>query len=448
MSSQPSLSILLLTTGRIARADFTTLGTPAAGVWSAPRSHDSTPVDAVRAALALGGRLGSVVWVLFEDAWIQNIDLSKGQVSGLSPEQIGRALSFEVESFSGMAVGESALGFSDCGERDGVKSYWIVELAAGVRDAMQQAIVAAGGKLAGVCHPGGVPRPVDPANAGHAWRRLEAWNGGMLWLECDVRQHIRTRVLTAPPALLQSAPGAGLELLTVDAATAITNPDPSASAKRFALDDEAQLREWFDAWGGALHAGRPSVPVVAPRAPKPTPRKYILTGVVLEAAMIFLFGLAILRGTLVRNRLQAERAEITRANEKIQTVVKTNTALRKEIADLELQVEKRAMLTGRRDSIPALLRALASTRPDDVVLSNIRPGGASSMIVNGIALEAISVDEMSVALTTMLRSEGWYAQPLQKIAKRTLPNSGPWEFSISVSQEDPKPVAPAPKRAR
>jgi len=436
-----------VTSGRLARADFEASGVAPVAVWSTLRDHDSAAPAAARTALALGGKPKANVWVLCEEAWMQNVDLARRQVSGLSLEQIGRAVSFEIEPFSGTPVGESVLGFREGEERDGVKSYWVAELPAKIRDGIQDLVAAAGGKLIGICHPGGVPSPIDPASAGQPWRRLEAWNGGMVWMESDEKQQVRTKVLTGLPSVRQSSPGSSLELLSAGMSAPLPNPDPAAIAKRFDLDNEGHLRPWLSAWAALFRSGKALVPVIPPRPPKPTLRKHIVTGVALEAAMILIFLIVIWHGTSVRNRLRKERAEIGHVNDKIQAVTKENAALRKEVADLDLQAQKRALLARQRTALPAILRALASTRPDDIVLSGIHPGGATALIVDGIALDALSVDEMSIALNTSLRRDGWLAQPLRKTAKGTAGDSGPWEFSISVSQDEPAPpVAPVAHR--
>jgi hypothetical protein len=147
---RPAGSTVLLVTGtRIARADFDgTLRT----CKTAPRSAGGSPAEAVRAALALGGSAGTV-WVLSEDAFVQRVTLNPAQVAGLTPEQLGRALSFEVEPFSGIPVMESATGFHDAGE----SFFTVVEMSRADRDGIQRAVTEAGGKLAGITHPGTTP---------------------------------------------------------------------------------------------------------------------------------------------------------------------------------------------------------------------------------------------------------------------------------------------------
>jgi Tfp pilus assembly protein PilN len=435
-----SLTILLITSGRIVRADFDSNGA-ATLLSSVPGEHDLAIPSTVRSALALGSKPGANVWLLLEDVWIQNVELPKRQIAGLSSEQIGRALSFEIEPFSGTPVAQSEIGFCECEERDSVRCYWAAEIATSTRDAIQEAITSAGGKLTGICHPGGGAFPLVPAHAGGEWRRLEVWHGSLLSLECDQRRRLRTKVLSGLPSRSSLTPGADLEWLAAERSMPSINLDPSAIANRFLLDDQAHLHLWLQGWASILLAGAPPVPFIAPRPAKPGLRHYIIVGALLETLVIVILLIVFFFETIARHRLRTERATITRTIEQIQAVTKENTSLRKEIAGLSRQEEKKALLSRQRAAYPALLRALASTRPDDIVLNGIRPSGPSNLIVNGISLEALSVDEMCIALTSALRSEGWVAQPLQKFAKGTAADSGPWEFAVNLAPEDSKTAA-------
>lgn len=143
---QPTRSTLLLvTSSRIARADFD------GALWeckTAPRPAS----DAVGTALALGGKAGAV-WVLSENVFEHRVVLNAAQVTGLTPEQLERALSFEVEPFSGIAVAESVTGFY----RNAEGVFDVIELTLAARDSIVRAVTEAGGRLAGIAHPGSVP---------------------------------------------------------------------------------------------------------------------------------------------------------------------------------------------------------------------------------------------------------------------------------------------------
>lgn len=142
-------TFLLITANRIGRADFD-------GVLRlsevAPRAAGASLSDAMRAAFALGGKPARATWVLYADAWPQKVTVSAGQVVGLTEDQLCRALSFEVEPFSGIPVNESVLGFRE--EGGGV--FDVVQIPKGDRDAIASVIASTGSRLAGILHPGNV----------------------------------------------------------------------------------------------------------------------------------------------------------------------------------------------------------------------------------------------------------------------------------------------------
>lgn len=151
-------TFLLIAANRIGRADLD--GTLKFSDF-APRPAGASLSDAMRAALALSGKPARSTWVLHAEAWPQKVTVSAGQVVGLTEDQLCRALSFEVEPFSGIPVNESVLGFRE--EGGGV--FDVVQVPRSDRDAIASVIAASGSKLAGILHPGGVPESGD----------MEAW---------------------------------------------------------------------------------------------------------------------------------------------------------------------------------------------------------------------------------------------------------------------------------
>ena len=344
MKRAATSTLILVTAARIARADS------GGACITAARPVGSSVGEAARAALALGGK-AEAVWVLCDDVFAQRVALSPAQVAGLTPDQLRRALSFEVEPFSGIPIAESVTGF----HRSGEGAFDVIELPRADRDAIQRAASDAGGKLAGIAHPGTVPG--DDA--------LPAWLAGML-------------------PRLQS---------------------------------------------GAL-------PLITPPAPAPSPNRFLIAGLVLEAvALLLLFTLAGWN-TVQRKTLERRNAELTAASRELEDASKQTAALKAELASLLKEQAQRERVIVRRGSLLALLNGLAATRAEDVVVRGIQADGPSSLIVSGLSLEADAVDEMSIVLTQSLRAAGWTAQPRNKTGKRHLPSGGPWEFSLTLTHEE------------
>lgn len=155
MKSASSTTAVLIEAHRVVRWD-------AGGgqCFARPRPPGGDLREAVMAALEPGCR-GSRVWVLNAGLYEQRLVVNPAQVAGLSPEAMAQALSFEIEPFSGVPVRESAIGFRDDGG-----GFAVVQARHGDVVAIDHAVRAHGGRLAGLAHPGDDP-PLDES--------LEAW---------------------------------------------------------------------------------------------------------------------------------------------------------------------------------------------------------------------------------------------------------------------------------
>lgn len=159
---KPAVTFLLITPNRVARADF------AAGkcvASSAPRPG----ADAVRAALALGGKAASETWLLSSEAWTQEIPLNAAQVAGLSAESLRRALAFEVEPFSGIPAADSATGFRE--SSPGI--FQVAQVPRAELEAAHRTIREHGGALAGWVPAAQVPEAED--ELANWWPQVSEW---------------------------------------------------------------------------------------------------------------------------------------------------------------------------------------------------------------------------------------------------------------------------------
>ena len=162
MSARPAITIVVVAGRWCFRGDFSAPASEPLGFWRAPRSADGNNHAAgVRAALALGGRAGARVWVLSEDVWVQSLELPRHQTAGLTSEQLSQALAFEVEPFSNLTSGEAALGYRLTDAPNGKILYRIAEMARSDREAVESVVRRVGGRLAGLGHPGELPRRPD-----------------------------------------------------------------------------------------------------------------------------------------------------------------------------------------------------------------------------------------------------------------------------------------------
>ena len=163
-------TILLVTRDRLVRADLRAGRT--IGVTEINEEHhlaaDDLPSQ-VEAALRLGKRRPGRVWILAGEIWTQTLGLAPESISGLSPNEVTRALGFEAEPFSGLGAMEAAMdavplaGEGRGTQYSGSRQFWLTELPASTART-DRVSRAAGGRAADGRQP-----PRRPAG-GLGWR--------------------------------------------------------------------------------------------------------------------------------------------------------------------------------------------------------------------------------------------------------------------------------------
>lgn len=182
-------TIVVLTRDRVAW--FSPGAGPGAEQARAPGSSDA---DAVRLLLGPVRDPGQVT-ILSDTVFTQRIPLSRAQSAGLSQEELGRALAFEAEPFSGIPAGETALGFV----ADGPEAYRVAAMPATVRAELHAAVRAAGGRLAGISSATDAPR--------HGG--LAEWLAGVA-SSAETRPHISPPARESSPVRYQSVALGGI----------------------------------------------------------------------------------------------------------------------------------------------------------------------------------------------------------------------------------------------
>ena len=183
-----------------------------------------------------------------------------------------------------------------------------------------------------------------------------------------------------------------------------------------------------------------SVPVIGAAVLMPSPRRFTIAGAALGAGALALV-LAIMGVyALQRAGLEAQNAALTAAGTRLDEANKEAQALRKELVNLDNRQDQREKIAARRAALPAVLKALANLRSEDIVVRGIKDEGPSSLLVSGLSLEAGAVDELGIILSQSLHEAGWTAQVRSKTGKRVLPGGGPWEFMLAITHAEAEPA--------
>lgn len=444
MARRPTLTILLVTDTEVARADFSSGGSPRLrGLWQDQRRHVSdTLTTAVELAASLGPKLGHRVVVLATEIWTQTVSLSAASASGLSDAELSGALAFEVESLSGIEGFGSRLAFRAIGGDSEQRSYWIAQLDAGQIDGIEQVIAARGSRLAGLASPIGLP--AGALGQGDE-RRVEFWPGAV----CLVGPHAPPLVNNTDPrgerwrrALSQwEAEHGPANVSRVLVAPAVGEPPQLESdtlAVTESLADAAVLERWMTAWAGQF-GGAVSVPTLRP--PRKPMSRQTRTAIALAGAAMALT-LCVGHWTYVDRATQNAQSRIDSLEslaERVKNLEQQRAAAEKEqselerqLAEVELDGREVARLTGSGGGqVTTLLSVLSQLQRDELLIETLTTD-AQGASVSGIALRSDAATEMAEQMRASLEDCGWQVQPPTQQGQKQLAGGGPWSFTIAL----------------
>ena len=104
--------------------------------------------------------------MLSTDFWTQTLALPAQTTAGVKNDELGRALGFEAEPFSGLSALETIVGYVPQPGHGAERFFWLTQVPRTLLEQVEYVVERAGGRLAGLGHPGGVPhvlcRPAEP----------------------------------------------------------------------------------------------------------------------------------------------------------------------------------------------------------------------------------------------------------------------------------------------
>ncbi len=459
-------TILLITRERVARADFLAGRSPRL----LELAHEFTPAvddfpSLVEAALRLSKRRPGRVWVLATEVWTQTLPLTAEGVTGLGAAELARALSFEAEPFSGINGLEAASACVELPGRERQRTFWLAVVPSGQLDQVDYIVRAAGGRLAGVGHPGGLPQRLaltltSPRGRGEedaSWSRVELWPGAIVCLRGGSGGVPSLHVVNADPKpgrwqaeveRWRSGVGdaAGQESLLATASIAADELDGSAPIQ---LEEARGLEAFLSAWAEYLERKTGAVPLVQPpkRPASPAARRAV-------AAILGLFALAVcvthyLWTEKINRELAAETVRLKKPIEELNRVKKDLESVEKERSDLQKECDKlaadlaqcRQVRSSLRQRVATLLNVLASHSSDQMLIRKIAATGAG-VVVHGTCLDPQQADALFGGLARALQPLGWQVQLPRKQSQELLVGGGPWQFELHIEEAVVPPVGP------
>lgn len=341
--ARPAQTLILITRHTVVRADYRR-GAVAFGEWSQPRPELPDLASVVEYALSLGPRPGRAVWVLSTDLWTQTLALPVAKVAGLKADDLDQALGFEAESYSGIPSYESAIGSIAFPPARGERMCWLTQVRMAEREAVVEAVTRAGGSLAGMLHPGGLPQRLHRDDPG-PFERLELWPDAVIGLRREVDGTWQTRVWNSDPPLnrwqadaatwLRANPiSEEAETLTADG---LAEPHDRL-APVVALDDANRLKQWLAAWAARLASRDRGVPVIPPpvRAMSVPARAMVAV-----ALMLFVAALGAVHGFAMQRQVDDLNATFAQEKTALKNAEDFNKMVEGKFAEREkLRVER------------------------------------------------------------------------------------------------------------
>lgn len=458
------------------------------------------PVSRVEAALEATPKPGKLVWILWEGAVAQMLDLPSGVVDGLEREQLANTLSFEAEPLSGIPAAESAIDGiphrNPAGALPDFRRYWVTQLPSSIVSRLQEAVNFAGSKLAGIAHPGGLPREtwdVASLSSGQDWRRVEIWDQLTFALQGRADGSVETRIMRAPPGTdswTAELPSDGpLSWMGPGPATRV-GPDGRRISDILPSDDSGEplkLRklefppdsapvEWLRAWVSELTAQPRRVPAVYSHSHiSPNRKFYVSGGLAAALALAVIAGHASWLGVRTADfkakadhqtalRLQMtpkdeSSKEIAKLTQELEPYKAQLTELDSNLTALKAEEDRRAKLNAKvqaqkaasaefqrihRPALAALLAALAdseqSDRTSDLVIKDVRKQDTGELVISGVCRQPRFADAIAMRLESRLSRAGWKVGAAQKRHRR---DSDAFNYSIvltpAVLSENPEP---------
>lgn len=442
MSSRPALTLILLTSTHMQRVDVASDGAlQAPGDWLRDRPPGTDLADHAELTLRLGGAPGKQLWVLASELWTQTASLPAGAARASSPSELQSALALEVEALSGLPSQGAQVALRPLGEAEGRASYWVTLAPDYLLEELREAASRAGTKLAGVCHPGGLPRSLN--GAGGAWERLELWDEALF----DLRTREGSFELEIEPGgtmghLPPAEPGATQEVLIAAAGGAA--PEGAEGATTLELEAPEARSRWLRAWGEVLLQDSSAVPVLNPPRKPLTRSGKLLIGLGLFCATVLAcaghYGWAQREIQHLEQRLTAAAAPAQAAakiDQKLTRLTQELETTKRETARLaQIEDRYRKLTRAHRGRHAKLLRALAAA-PEEVFLESLEDRGRT-LTVGGLAADPQVALGLATSLARDLRGTSWRVG-----APHVSAEGGGWRFTLELTDQVPPP---APRR--
>lgn len=412
------------------------------------RSEESESLlNALEEALT-GTALGSKVFVLTSEIWLQTITFSKRRVSFLKPNEIQQALTFEAESSSGILAGESCLTWKFLGSQDAESFYGVLQMLGTQMQQIESLLRTYKTQFAGIAHPAAIPLPVFSLEgiSPEEWQRIE------LWPDCvvGVLQSNETKKIPIFHVLHQLPQMGdwegeleawfqkfnfplGNHLMTSHRGIAVVSQNYSHFVN---LEFEEKKKAWLEAWASIIFSPASTLLFLAPTKRPLSTKTHLLIALALMA-------LTVLGCLGIHYRLHQKKASLQQELLLVKTPIQEWERLQRSVRELKKELEKtetlakekqddfrlfQELFNGQRERYAFLLKALGEACPQDTMIQEIVQE-FQQIRLRGISLNANDANWYAQQLQKTLKGVGW---DVRSPLKTNLTGTLAWKFEIEI----------------
>ena len=401
MASRSKFTIVLITADSLARVDLRagkSIELLRSSRMDRPKNGDMA--HAVSAALDLEAQRCGKIWVLSDDFWSGRVSLSKEITDAIADDELEQTLAFEAEYDSAFSPFESRICYTAVADpQSNTSSWWVTQAELSQIKEIEAAVAGRAGKLAGLASMAvTVPGLEDSQAALHASLERSARAG-------------------------------------------------SGASNQVLVADHAELERHAQVWLETYLAAPAQIPTIRSLPHAMSGAQQWKLGLFLAAGVFAVCLTLHVRGEYQFAQATAQAMQLADQKKQLRLELHETNLRAQHLASLEQQQQadraahaehvlrqqhQKNLNVFLRKRPADLLHALATTARPQHWIRNIELN-AQGAVLSGLAIDALSVTELTQSLERELNPKGWIIQP----AKMSVVDDGPLvQFQVVLTSMD------------
>jgi hypothetical protein len=442
MAKRPDISVLLLFSRQVVRADFGRDLSKTVFYLHETVDVESTLWDAVEQVISGYPPLSSRTIILSSDVWSQVVLLPKLSVAGIEPVDLDEILKFEAETLSGIDIDEISLASMPLGPKDDFQQFWVSAIRKSDLEDVNKLLESVGCREIVIAHPAGLSGNQQTSPSGES---IEIWD--------DLAFHLVNHAtkLSFVKQLSSDHFESDTPILFGGSVAEQLAGHPNVSL----LTDEKSARQWSGqvAANYTQRLGELAAPLIRrTKRTSATPIRHVFTGVIALAMVGFCFWhwqSAHRTNELLRQKIEQVKipaAEKKKHDAQLIAILEQRAEVELEDTALGDDLKRvRFFLENQSNRFAKLLNLLIELRTDDLVVQEIG-GTEDGVSISGISLNGESAQALAKRLRESAVPLGWAVNPARQEGQQHLTTGGPWTYEILLTDTGPFESAVQPRK--